>query len=744
MLEVTIILSVWLGKYLDAYIVAALLLLNSALGFYQEQKASSAVDALKKRLQVTARTIRDGAWRTLPSRNLVPGDIVRLRQGDFVPADVTLLSGRLDVDQSALTGESAIIERKTDEALYSGSIVKRGEANAVVSATGLHTYYGKTTELVQVARPRFHMEDVVSKVVRWLLLIVAVTLSAALVLTVFRGFDAAAVLPLVLVLLVTAIPVALPAMFTISMALGSIELTKKGVLITRLSASEDAATMDILCADKTGTITMNQLSLTNVITLGDFSEEDVIRYGALASQEANQDPIDLAFIASAKQRQLIEEGSPQKEFVPFDPKTRRTEATIQEDHKQFRIMKGAVASVAKACGLQSKEIDQLEAKMQDFAQKGYRTIAVATTKGTSKYELAGLAALYDTPRPDSRKLIEELRKIGVSVKMLTGDALPIAKEIAQDIGLSPNIITTEDLKHSMKEDATEAALAAEKTDGFAEIYPEDKYTIVKSLQATRHVVGMTGDGVNDAPALKQSEVGVAVSNATDVAKGAASVVLTKEGLSSIVDLVQTGRMIYERIVTWIVNKIIKSFAVIIFVSLAYIATSRYIVSAFDIVLLLFLTDFVTLSLSTDNVRWSRKPDTWNVTGLAKAAITLGAIIVVESFGLLSLGDAYYGVLSDLEMLHTFAFEALFFFSVFTLLSVRERSHFWKSKPSKALLSIILVDMLVVAAICTFGIPNIIPIPFTATLMIIAYTLVISLLGNDVAKTALIRRFVTAK
>ena len=580
--------------------------------------------------------------KSSPARELVPGDVVRIRSGDFVPADVKI-QGYVEADQSALTGESLVVEKKPDDMVYSGSIVKRGESNAVVVSTGVKTYFGRTVQLVQLARPKLHIEEVVSKVVRWLLIIVAALIAVAFTFSILRSFNLLDLLPLVLVLLLSAIPVALPAMFTTSLAIGSRELARKGVLVTRLSAVEDAATMDVLCADKTGTITMNKLSIANVMPLNGFTEKDVILYGALASQEANQDPIDLAFINKAKQEKLSVETFVQESFVPFDPKNRRTEATVKKDGEEFKVMKGAVRTIAGACGLDENGIHELEARLEEFAARGYRTLAVARADIQGQPQLVGLSTLYDMPRPDSKQLIQELKELGVPVKMLTGDALPIAREIADTIGLGENVMSASSLKTLIKTDPLEAAEAAEKSNGFAEVYPEDKYTIVKSLQAEKHVVGMTGDGVNDAPALRQAEVGIAVSNATDVAKGAASVVLTSEGLTGIVDLVKNGRVIYERITAWILSKTVRTLQISTFVVLSFLLTGTYVVSAFAIILYFFLTDFVKIALSTDNLCWSRKPDTWNIAGAVKASLVLGFLVIAESFGLLYVALHFFHI-----------------------------------------------------------------------------------------------------
>jgi H+-transporting ATPase len=738
MIELIIVLSWILHKYPDVVIVSALLVVNAILSFAQEQRASGAVEALRHKLQVAARVLRDGVWKVTAARELVPGDIVRVRPGDFVPADVKIIAGDLGVDQSALTGESMEVEKRADDVLYSGSIVRRGEATCVAILTGVSTYYGRTTELVQIARPRLHIEEVVSQVVRWLLLIVGALLSLTLIVSVLRGVQLLEILPLMLVLLLAAIPVALPVMFTVSMAVGAMELARRGVLVTRLSAAEDAATMNVLCVDKTGTVTMNKLSMAEVIPLHGFTEQQVILYGALASQEANQDPIDLAFIQTARQRRLINDSFAVKTFVPFDPQTRRTEAVVQQDGREFRTMKGAVRSIAQACGLDEGAIGELEATSSELAMKGHRTLAVARADDQGQPRLVGLATLYDAPRPDSKALIAELKGLGIAVKMLTGDALPIAREVAAEVGLGENVSRVAELEELAKANPVGAAELAEKSDGFAEIYPEGKYTVVKSLQGRGHVIGMTGDGVNDAPALRQAEVGIAVSNATDVAKGAASVVLTAEGLSNIVALVENGRRIYQRIVTWVVNKISRTILKSSFVVLAFLVTGKYVISAFGMILVVFMTDFAKISLSTDNVRWSQKPDRWNVAGLVRVAAILGLLMVAESFGLLYIGFKYFGLNADIEALQTFTFEILLYFAIFSLFVVRERRHFWDSMPSKTLLSVLTLDAIIGMIVATVGIPGMKPIPFTQTLAVIGYAFAFSLVVNDLIKFILVK------
>jgi H+-transporting ATPase len=740
MLEFIIILSWFLHKQSDAYIVIGLLVFNAIIGFAQEQNAANAVEVLKKKLQVNAKVLRDRVWKTVIARELVPGDIIRVRIGDFVPADVKIINGEISVDQSALTGESLETEKKPQEIIYSGSIVSKGEATGIVVLTGINTYFGRTIQLVQIARPKLHIEEIISKVVKWLLIIVAVLLSVALVASLWQGINLLEILPLMLVLLLGAIPVALPAMFTVSMALGSLELIKKGVLVTRLSATDDAARMDILCVDKTGTITMNKLSVAKLFPTNGYSENDVLLCGALASQEANQDSIDMAFINLARQKNILDSSFIKKAFTPFDSKTRRTESIIKKGKEEFQVMKGSFDVIAEVCGLDEKSEANLEARVNEFAKKGYRTLAVSKAKIKNRPELVGIVALHDPPKPDSIKLIKELRNLGVSVKMLTGDALPIAQEIGRDVGIGDRIVKVSELKELEKSNPLKAVELVEKSDGFAEVYPEDKYLIVKNFQAKGHIVGMTGDGVNDAPALKQAEVGIAVSSATDVAKGAASIVLTDEGLTDINGPIKIGRMMFQRINTWILNKITRTVLKTCFIVLAFLLLGKFVISASAMLIMIFMTDFVKISLSTDNVRWSKKPSIWDINGLAKVSVVLGLIMVAEAFGLLYIGLHYFNLGVDNEALSTFSFEILFFFAMFSIFVVREKGHFWDSAPSKILLSILLADMALGVVLSTFGLLGLKAIPLIETIVVIGYAFLFSLIINDFIKFTLLKKW----
>lgn len=742
MLELLMVLSFVFGKYADLAVVSVLLIINAVLSFLQERRAIDVVERLKQRLQVTARVLREANWQFIPARQLVPGDIIRVRPGDIIPADVKLLSGMISIDQSALTGESKEIGKAPGDVLFSGSTVRQGEGNGVVILTGSRTFFGHTTELVQKARPKLHLEAVVVKVVRWLFVIVGVLLGGVILLSLLRAVPLLEIVSLMLVLLMSAVPVALPVMFTVSMAIGAKELAKRGVLVTHLSAAEDAATMDVLCVDKTGTITRNQLTVTGVMPLAHASEAEVLFAGALASQEANQDPIDLAFLAAAKQRQIFNGASPIKaiSFTPFNATNRRTEALIERNGQRLRVMKGAVRTVAAACQLPASAIDALEAQVSEAALKGYRTLAVARGPETDTLELIGLVSLYDPPRPDAKQLIAELRGHGISVKMLSGDALAVATEIGQDIGLC-NIRSVADLKAaSNRANHNMAGLIAE-VDGFAEVYPEDKYLVVQHLQTTGHVIGMTGDGINDAPALRQAEVGIAVSSASDVAKSAASVVLTEPGLTNIVALIEQGRIIYQRILTWIINKISRTILKAGFVAIAFILTGKFVVSAFAMLLLVFMTDFAKISLATDTVQPSRRPESWNLGGFIALPVVLGMAMLLETLLALHIGWVYFDLAVNDQALYTFSFLMLLYFAAFSIVSVRERRWFWTTLPSKALVVALAGQVIIGTGLTEIGLSDLTPLPWWQVLALFAYAMFSCLVVNDALKVMLIRRYI---
>lgn len=735
MIELVTLLSLLLKKYDDVWMALLLLVVNAVLSFLQEQHATDALAALRQRLHVLARVLRDGAWRPIPASDIVCGDVVRVRAGDFVPADLRIIEGDVKADQSALTGESQTVQKKSGDMLYSGSVASQGEASGVVTATGLGTRFGRTAQLVKDAQPRLHVNDVIAHVVRWLLIIVGSLVALTLVVALLHGVPLAETLPVALVVLMSAIPVALPVMFTVSTALGSMELAHKGVLITRLGAVEDAATMNVLCADKTGTLTLNRLRLVDALPQAGFSADDVIRIGAFAANAADDDPIDLAFLQAAKERNLLPADAHVVSFVPFSAATRCTQATVETPAGAMRCIKGALRTVAQAAALDTASLDGLRAAAREQALKGIRTLAVARADGSAAPKLVGLAYLHDAPRPDSRHLIEQLRALHVEVKMLTGDARPVGQEIAHELGLG-EVLRAPELRELSGERATGLVIHA---GGFAEVFPEDKYRVVTRLQAAGRVVGMTGDGVNDAPALKQAEVGIAVSGATDVAKAAASAVLTTEGLANIVALVQTGRAIYQRVLTWIVNKVADTILKAGLIVVAFLATGRFVISALGMLLVVLLTDFMKIALATDRVEASRTPETWNISPLIGVSVVLGLLMLGESLGLLAFGWHVFALSQQDGRLLTFTFQLLLFFALFSLLSIRERRAFWMSRPSIALMASSAAGALVGILIGRFGVGRLHALPLAQSLLTAGGVGILVLGPNDAVKVALIRR-----
>ncbi|SMH71203.1 plasma-membrane proton-efflux P-type ATPase [Candidatus Nitrosotalea okcheonensis] len=734
MLEATAFLTWFLGKYPDTIIIVALLLSNAVISIMRQRKASVAMAALKQRLSIQSRVKRDGMWSVIPARELVPGDLIRVRAGDILPADIKIVGGNTDVDQSVLTGESATVEKSSGEPVYSGSTVKRGEATGIVDATGTRTYFGKTVELVDLAKPKLHMEALTVKIARRLAIIIIISLLIAFTYALLTGFQFVVLLPLAVVLLVSAVPVAMPTMLTLNMVLGSSVLAKKGVLVTRLSASEDAAVMDVICVDKTGTMTMNKLFVEEEFPVSEFGKNDVILYGALASNEANQDPIDLAFLAAAKDTNISLDGYSQTEFVPFDPQTRMTGSTVHRSGEKFHVMKGSFKAICAYCKMTDDNTISLSKDADALSAKGLRVIAVAKENHEHGFELVGLAGVADRIRQDSRETVLQLNDLGVSVKMLTGDALPIAKNIAPQIGLGDNIIRMPDVQNQNL-----SGSMIEESSGMAEIYPEDKYTIVKNLQSRGHIVGMTGDGVNDAPALKQAEVGIAVRNATDIAKDSASAVLVTEGLGGILAIIKTGRTIYQRIFSWVLNMVTKkTFMVGYIVSMLFL-THSLVISIFSMVLLIFFADFATMSISTDNVRHSKSPDSLDTSWLFKVGIPLAMLTVIEGVVLTMVGMNYFKLSDNSHRLYTFTFSYLVIESLFSLMIIRERGHFWKSRPSNILLITTASEIAIVSAISILGFWELGPLGYIPLLVILAYSFAVRF-PNDLLKVYLVRRF----
>jgi H+-transporting ATPase len=723
MLESTILVSFLLHKYIDVYLIGGLMLFNAIIGFVQESKAAKTVQALKQSLQVLVRVLRNAIWQQVLANQLVPGDIIRVRTGDFMTADAKITYGVAGADQSALTGETMLVSKKEGDILFSGSVIKNGECNAVVTATGVNTFFGKTIQLVQMAKPRLHIEEVIAGVVKLLFSIVLVFVGVTILISLLRGETFISMLPLVLILLVTAVPVAMPAMFTVSMAKGSQQLVAKGILVSRLSATEDAATLTTLCIDKTGTITQNKLSVQDIKAAENFTINDILRYGVLASVAANNDSVDMAFLQKAADNKTDISGYQQTSFTPFSAVIKRTEAIVQKDGKQFKVMKGAYNTIKGLCSLQQSKLD---ITVDAWAAKGFKSMAVAVERDNIT-TMVGIVALVDPPLSDSAKMIKGIKELGVTVKMLTGDALPIAKEIALQVGVGDDIAAAGLLRQNTTGSDSHSIIVAHS--GFAEVLPEDKFIIVKTLQQHQEITGMTGDGVNDAPALKQAEVGIAVKSATDAAKQAASVILLHEGLESIISLITVGRTIHHRITNWIVSKISKTLFTVVYVCAAYIITGQFVVSAFDMVLLLFIIDFVTLTLSTDIVSWSKKPESWKIKPLVKNGFILGSLLIAEALGWLLIGKNYFEM-TDINQLHSFGFASLFFASIFNIFVVRTPTRFYEHTIGKYLLWSIIADIVCACILLTAGLQGLKNLPLIVTGSSLVYFAFCSLIIND--------------
>jgi H+-transporting ATPase len=723
MLEITAIITFFIGKDLDTYIILSLLIFNSFISFFQESRASDAVEMLRSRINVKTRVLRNGTWEQIISTELVPGDVVHVRMGDVVPADVKIERGKVEVDQSALTGESNPVRRGEDGEIFSGSIVKKGEATGLVVATGAKTLFGHTAELVSSAKSESHLEKLILSIVKYLAVIDVILVLGLVVFSFIYNVPLIDAIPFSLVVLIASIPVALPATFTIATAYGAIDLSKKGALVTRLNAVEDAASMDSICFDKTGTLTKNELTVQEPV-LFESSREDITRYAMLASDESSLDSIDLAIINFGKSAGVNMEGYRITDFTPFEPATKRTQAKVETPDGMITVTKGAPQVLAAMCpGI---KVDEVMEKARELSLRGYRTIAVAVNDGTT-WKFSGLIPMHDPPRDDSKELIGKLRDMGIVPRMITGDSTPIAEEIAKEVGIGQNV--------SRVSDVISGKTKVDDCNAFAEVFPEDKFSIVKILQKEGHITGMTGDGVNDAPALKQAEVGIAVASATDVAKASASIVLTHEGLTDIVSAVEDGRKIFQRMLTYTLNKIIKTVQVAIFLTTSFFIFRFFVTTPFDIILLLFANDFVTMSIATDNVRFSKNPEKWNVRSLVGSSFSLAMFIVVESFAILIIGMRL-GLNNN--QIHTFIFDMLVFSGQFTVYMVRERGRFWNSRPSKWLLSATVADIIFISLISWLGI-LVTAIPLRDILLVLALTF-LSMAIIDLGKNYIFRHY----
>ena len=687
MLEASIILELVLGKYLEGGIIGLLLVFNATLGYIQEGKAQATVAALKTRLALSASVKRNGNWSIIEASELVPDDIVKLSLGAVVPADVRLLDGEVMLDQSMLTGESVPIEAVAGAETFAGALVRRGEAVAVVIATGEHTKFGRTAELIRTAKVVSSQQKAVLSVVLNLAKFNSVVIICMMIYAAYIHLPVDSIISLVLTAVLAAIPVALPATFTLAAAVGARALAKQGVLPTRLSAVDEAASIDVLCADKTGTLTQNELKVTTVKVLPGYDEATVLALASLASSEAGHDPVDAA-IRTAAAAHLPAKIDRLQKFTPFDPATKMSEALVETENGDVqRIVKGAFIAVSKLTPPSS----EITTTAIDLEKQGYRVLAVATGT-TDKMEFAGFIALSDPPRPDSADLITELKSLGVCTVMITGDSPITAGIVAKAVGLvgevSPPGHITDDIH-------------PEQYAVFAGVLPEDKYNLVKAYQKNGHVVGMCGDGANDAPALRQAQMGIAVSSATDVAKSAAGMVLTEPGLGGIVSAVREGRITFQRILTYTLNSVTKKIMQVLFIAIGLIMTGHAILSPMLIVIVMITGDFLTMSLSTDNVKTSENPNVWRIGNLTTGGILVGLCNLVYCLVIVAIGKFRMDL--KISELQTLAAVALVFGSQATLYAVRERKHFWHIPPSKWVNFSSICNVIIMWTMATFGI-----------------------------------------
>jgi H+-transporting ATPase len=701
MIEVAVILSGVVGHWPDFFIILLLLVSNAVVGFWEERQAGNAIAALRAKLAVKARVMRDGRWTNPAAREVVPGDVIRLRLGDIVPADARLLAGDpVEVDQSALTGESLPAERKPGEAVFSGSILRRGEIEAMVYATGAKTYFGKTAQLVQEAHTVSHFQRAVLKIGDYLIILAVALVAVIITLALFRGDPMLATLQFALVLTVAAIPVAMPTVLSVTMAVGARLLAKKEAIVTRLAAIEELAGVDVLCSDKTGTLTQNKLTLGDPFSVNGVPADQIILYAALASRAEDNDTIDLAVIGALKNDQPLKDYQV-IHFQPFDPVHKRTEATVKTaDGKQFYVAKGAPQVILEMSANASEVKAGVENTVNEFAGRGFRSLGVARADQQDKWQFVGVLPLFDPPREQAKATIASARKMGVDVKMVTGDQTAIARETARQLGMGTNILDASGLGDTKRHETAQSAESIERADGFAQVFPEHKFHIVDVVQQRGHIVGMTGDGVNDAPALKKADCGIAVSGATDAARAAASIVLLTSGLSVIIDAVKESRKIFQRMNSYAIYRITETLRVLLFMTLAILVFNFYPVTAIMIVMLALLNDGAILSIAYDNVHYKDKPEAWNMRLVLGIATVLGVVGPLAAFGLFYLGDRVYHL--DRPHLQTLMYLMLSVAGHLTIFLTRTRGPFWSIRPARVLWVAVLGTQILATLIAVYG------------------------------------------
>ncbi len=703
MIEVAMVLSALIRRWEDFFIILTLLLLNAAVGFFQERKADSAIAALKKKLALKARVRRDGEWQEIPARLLVPGDLVRIRAGEIVPADLSLEgSGVLLADESALTGESLPVEKKAGDTAYSGSVIGQGEMNGTVSATGMDTYFGKTARLVEETGSESHFQKAVVKIGDYLIVLAVALVVLIFLVALYRNESLLETIQFAMVLTVAAIPAALPAVLSVTMVVGATALTRRQAIVSRLVAIEEMAGVDVLCSDKTGTITQNRLRVARVLPIGGASEDDVLLAGLLASREENGDPIDTAILEAAGDRPTLEEAGSRysvTEFLPFDPVSKRTEATVEdEDGGHFRVLKGAPQVILEATTQDGEAAEREVTEQVDaLAEEGYRALGVARETESGSIAFLGLLGLLDPPREDSAETVDRAKELGVTVKMITGDHVAIARQVSEQVHLGNRI---QEASALLSQSDREAERVVEEADGFAQVFPEHKHHIVELLQKRGHIVGMTGDGVNDAPALKKADAGIAVEGATDAARSAAAIVLTAPGLSVITEAIEESRRVFARMNSYAVYRITETIRVLFFITLSILVFNFYPVTAIMIVLLALLNDGPIMAIAYDRADVSPKPVRWNMRTVLAISTVLGLVGVISSFGLFYLGERVWEL--PVAQVQSLLFLKLAVAGHLTIFLTRTRGPFWSNRPGNALLYSALATKLLATLAGVYG------------------------------------------
>ncbi|EKS71676.1 P-type HAD superfamily ATPase [Burkholderia sp. SJ98] len=725
MLEAVIALQILLRRDQEAFVILFLLAFNAIVTFLQERRAQNALTLLRHQLQVSARVLRDAGWRRLAAAQLVPGDVVHVRAGDLVPADLVLFDGAVVLDQSALTGESLAVDAGPGQPAYAGSVVRQGEASGEVTATGSRTYFGRTAELVRTSSAPSHMQRTIFSIVKRLVGFDLVLIAFVVFYAATHDLPMADTVVYTLLLLVASVPVALPATYTLATAVASTRLAKQGVLVTRLPAVEEAAAMDTLLSDKTGTLTQNVLSVTEVKALAAVDDAEVLRAAALASDEASQDPLDLAILAAYKAGEPTEPLPKRISFRPFDPATRSSEGVYAVDGDEWRVLKGAASAVFAQCGTDAAQRETAQAAQQVLAEGGARVLAIAAGPAGA-IRLLGLLSLADPPRVDAARLIAKLGQLGVRVIMATGDALETARAIGKQLGVGTRVCV------ACSGDLSQP----EHCDIFARVLPQDKHAIVRALQQAEHVTGMTGDGVNDAPALRQAELGIAVASATDVAKAAAGIVLTDPGLSGILTVITMGRDVHRRMLTYILNKIVKTLEIVVFLTLGLWLTGGFVISARLIVLLLFANDFVTMSIAVDRVRPASHPQRWQVGQLVGAAALLAAVSLVFSLSLYGLARTQLGLTST--QMQTAVFLMLVFTTQANVYVLRNDGRLWTLAPGFAMASASVADVMLISVMAVTG-TLMTPIPIELVIVMVGVVALFALVLDQV-KRIVFQRF----